>query len=74
MIDLSAICCSRVLENFLASSTCSAVTKSAPCSIATSPEDLTSPPNSLNLKVKAFCLPDLRLASKIISSNASGAK
>ena len=74
LMDLSAICCSNVLENFLASITCSAVTKSAPFSIATSPDDLTSPPKSLNLRVKASCFPERRFASKIISSNASGAK
>ena len=74
IMDLSTICCSKVLANLFAVTTCSAVTKSAPSSIATSPEERTKPPNSLNLRVSAFFLPALRLASKMISSSASVAK
>ena len=45
---LSAICCSSVLDCFLASYTCSIVTSVAPSSTATSPAARTSPPRSLN--------------------------
>ena len=52
--------------------TCSDVTNFAPSSIATSPDALTSPPRSLNFRVKESFLPALLFASIIISSNASG--
>ena len=71
---LSAICCSNVLDCFLASCTCSTVTSLAFSSTATSPAALTSPPRSLSLSVKASFFPALRCASLITSATASFVK
>ncbi len=68
---LSAICCSRVLESFLASTTSSGSTISAPLLFAMSPAALTRPPSSRSLSVRESFLPALLWASLIISFMAS---